>query len=138
MQRHTKVDDELLAKAAELESEMITDSWLFQNDRRKTDYREVKIRDGVYVIQNMLKTPGGLVRASALNENGTLRDLHFSGDFFFYPSEILPELEKFLGGVELNVECIATKVEEFYRLKGIESPGLLPADFGKVLVPEPK
>ena len=131
----TEVDDELLAEAERLFTEMYTDEWLYANDRRRPDARQVKIREDVYVIQNMLKTPGGLVRVTAVNEGGHLHDVHISGDFFFYPAENLPALEKSLEGVSVDSEAVAQVIEQFYANESIESPGVLPGDLAKILVP---
>jgi lipoate-protein ligase A len=131
----TEVDDELLAEAERLFAEMYTDEWLFANDRRRPDARQVKIREDVYVIQNMLKTPGGLVRVTAVNDGGYLHDVHISGDFFFYPAENLPALEKSLEGVSVDPQAVSQVVEQFYAREAIESPGLQPQDFVKILIP---
>jgi len=130
----TTIDDELSEKADELIQIMDTPDWTFNNDRRRLDNRQVKIREGVYVIQNMLKTPGGLVRVTAVNEEGFLRNVHISGDFFFYPAEYLPELELALDGVEDTADSITQAVDDFYSNRKIESPGLQPVDFARVLV----
>ncbi len=127
-----KIDLEIEKKADELGKTMLTDEWLFQHDKDHQEMRPVKIRDGVYVIQTMLKTLGGLVRVSAVNQDGALRDIHISGDFFFYPAEQLGYLEKALDGVRATEEQINDKVEIFYKLNKIESPGLLPGDFGRI------
>jgi lipoate-protein ligase A len=131
----TELDGELLAEAERLFAEMYTDEWLYANDRRRPDARQVKIREDVYVIQNMLKTPGGLVRVTAVNEAGYLQDVHISGDFFFYPAENLPALEKSLEGVSVDPEAVAQVIEQFYENESIESPGVLPGDLAKILVP---
>jgi lipoate-protein ligase A len=131
----TEPDADLVAKADELQRERYTDEWLFANDRRRPNARQVKIRDGVYVIQNMLKTPGGLVRVTAVNEDGHLHDVHISGDFFFYPAENLPALEKSLEGVSVDPKAVSQTIEQFYARKSIESPGVQPQDFAKVLIP---
>jgi lipoate-protein ligase A len=129
----TRVDAELLAEADRRMAEMYNDEWLFANDRRRADTRHVKIREGVYVVQNMLKTPGGLIRVTAISEDGFLHDVHISGDFFFYPAEDLPELERTLDGVEASSVAVTKAVNQFYALQSIESPGVQPEDFGKVL-----
>ena len=132
----TEVDEELLAMAEKRQQEMISDEWLFENDhRRKLPGREVKIREGVFVIQNLLKTPGGLIRVTATNENGLLHDVHISGDFFIYPAERLPELEQALENTPANTEAIQKRIDEFYQSVDIETPGVQPADFAKVLTP---
>ncbi len=131
----TVPDPELVAKADELQAERYTDEWLFANDRRRPDARQIKIREGVYVVQNMLKTPGGLIRVTAVNENGKLRDVHISGDFFFFPAGDLPALEKSLDGVSADPESVTEAVAQFYARRSVESPGVQPADFARVLTP---
>jgi lipoate-protein ligase A len=131
----TEVDGELLSEAKLLFAEMYTDEWLFANDRRRPDVRQVKIREDVYVIQNMLKTPGGLVRVTAVNDGGHLHDVHISGDFFFYPADNLPALEKSLEGVSVDAQAVSRAIEQFYARESIESPGLQPQDFAKILIP---
>ena len=50
-----EVDKPLLQKADELFSVMDTPEWLHANDRRRPRPEQIKIREGVYVLQNMLK-----------------------------------------------------------------------------------
>jgi len=130
--RKDKIDPEIEKKADDLGKTMLTDDWLLQNDKDHREMRPVKIRDGVYVIQTMLKTPGGLVRVSAVNQDGILQDIHISGDFFFYPAEQLKHLEQVLDGVQATEEQINDRVDIFYKLNKIESPGLLPGAFGRI------
>jgi len=130
-----EVDDELLRKADELLAVMHTREWLHSNDSRRPRADQVKIREGVYVVQNMLKAPGGLIRVTAVNEDGILKDVHLSGDFFFYPAESLPVLEKSLHGVSADLATVAQFIENFYAQNKIESPGVQPMDFAKILVP---
>jgi lipoate-protein ligase A len=128
-------DADLLAKAEELQIERYTNEWLFANDRRRPDARQVKIREGVYVIQSMFKAPGGLIRVTAINEDGVLRDVHLSGDFFFYPAENLPKLESALNGISAQNEAVTQAIESFYAQNMVETPGVLPADFARALIP---
>ena len=111
---------------------MNTPEWLLRNDHRRPEFKQVKIAEGIYVIQKMMKTPGGLIRVSAVNDNGKLKDVHISGDFFFFPSASLVDLEKSLENLPVEDEAISRKVEDFYKKNTIESPGVMPADFGKV------
>jgi lipoate-protein ligase A len=133
--RRTAPDLELVNKADQLYVERSTDEWLFANDRRRPDTRQVKIREDVYVIQNMLKTPGGLIRVTAVNVAGRLRDVHISGDFFFYPADDLPKLERSLDGVPAEAGAVTEIVAQFYARQLVESPGLQPDDFARLLVP---
>lgn len=128
-----ELDAELTAKADELLKEMNTPEWLLDNDRRRPDSRQVKISEGVYVIQKMLKTPGGLIRVTAVNHEGKLKDVHISGDFFFFPANRLMELEKSLENIPVDALSITQTVEKFYQQNEVESPGVVPADFGQVL-----
>ncbi|MCX6054784.1 MAG: lipoate--protein ligase [Chloroflexi bacterium] len=127
------LDKELTDKADELLAEMNTPEWLFANDRRQPDSKQVKIAEGVFVIQKMLKTPGGLIRVTAVNQDGKLRDVHISGDFFFFPATSLLELEKALENTPADPESITEVVEKLYKQQAVESPGVVPADFGQVL-----
>lgn len=127
------LDVELIEKADELLEEMNKPEWLLANDRRRPDSKQVKIAEGLYVIQKMAKTPGGLVRVTAINQDGHLHDVHLSGDFFFYPAASLLELEQALENVALDADDISKVVEDFYQQHEIESPGVVPADYGKLL-----
>ena len=127
------LDGELVHKADELFDEMYTDEWLFANDHRRPDASQVKIAEGVYVIQKMLKTPGGLMRVTAVNRDGKLEDVHISGDFFFFPMANLVDLENCLRGVPAEEQAITQAVGAFYQQHGVESPGVSPADFASVL-----
>jgi lipoate---protein ligase len=127
------LDEELTQKADELLVEMNTTEWLLANDRRRPNSAQVKIAEGIYVIQKMLKTPGGLIRATAVNTNGYLRDVHISGDFFLFPSSRLEELELVLEDVRAETDAITKVVTKFYEQYDVESPGVLPADFAQVL-----
>ncbi len=135
LEMKTEVDPVIAAKAEELFAEMYTDEWLYDNDRRSLNNREVKIRDGVYVVQNAIKSPGGLIRVTAVNDQGKLRDVHLSGDFFFFPQASLEDMEKALEGVPASQDEIAAAVQDFYTQFSIESPGVQPADFAKALAP---
>ena len=130
-----EVDEELLKKADEMLALMYTPEWLHANDSRRPRAEQVKIREGVYVIQNMLKTPGGLLRVTAVKENEVLQDVHISGDFFFYPANLLPELENALNGIPADSESVQAAVEKFYAARQIETPGVQPADIARAMFP---
>ena len=90
----------------------------------------------------MMPPPLTLARASCSNlsqpppntlvmAGDRLADVSLSGDFFFYPAEKLAELEEALVGARLGE--VEQAVEDFYRRWEIESPGVSPGDFTKVL-----
>ncbi len=129
-----KLDAELREKSRQLMAEMNRPEWLFENDRRGPDLKQVKIREDVYVIQRMLKTPGGLIRATAVSKQSHLSDVHLSGDFFFFPARHLADLERALEGVELQPQAIAAAVQRFYQDYAVDSPGVQPQDFVRLLI----
>lgn len=130
----TEPDAELIQKADYLFSEMNTPEWLLENDRRRPNL-PLKIRDGVYVIQNSYKAPGGLIQVTAVEKDGFLQDVHLSGDFFFYPAADLSRLEQALQDTSAQQQAVADKIRAFYALHKIESPGVQPEDFAQVFFP---
>lgn len=74
------------------------------------------------------KAEGGLLRIS-LDADGKIRKITITGDFFFYPEEAIEELERALVGVKVGEEALLESITNFYKEKGIESPGLKPMDF---------
>ncbi len=104
-----------------------------ENDRREKAGREVKIAEGVYVVERVAKLPGGLVRASAVNEKGRLRDVHLSGDFFFFPAVRLVELERALEHAELDTVSLTRRIQWFFEIYDVRAPGILPEELAKVI-----
>jgi len=49
---------------------MYSDAWLYENDARKECHAQVKIRDGVFALQKVVKLPGGLVCMTATDQEG--------------------------------------------------------------------
>jgi len=130
MEVETTVDAEWRAKTDELAARFLTDEWLYQK-RRPSAGREVRIRAGVQVKQKMYKAPGGLIRAMTEVQEGVIIAVSISGDFFFFPEEKLADLEAALVGVsEVDAEGA---IARFYAEHGVESPGVTPADFARVL-----
>ncbi len=127
------LDEALIAKANELFEEMNRPAYLLANDRRRPDAARVKISEGVYVVQRIVKAPGGLIRATAISKDGHLSEVHLSGDFFFFPAEGLPEMERILEAVPEEREAIEAVLSAFYLSRAVESPGVQPADFAGVL-----
>jgi lipoate-protein ligase A len=117
-------------KVAELKQSHTTDEWLYKRGKRREEW-QVKIATGVAVSQRVHKAPGGLIRAIVETRGGRIAEVSLSGDFFFYPADKLEALEDVLAGVELG--SVEPTIAEFYRRQGIESPGVTPADFARVL-----
>jgi lipoate-protein ligase A len=130
----TSPDEELVHKADALFASMHTPDWLLENDRRRPD-TSLKIREGVYVVQNAYKAAGGLIQVTSVQSDGCLSDVHLSGDFFFYPANRLQELEKALEGIPARQEAVAQAIQAYYSRHEIESPGIEPSDIAAALIP---
>jgi lipoate-protein ligase A len=134
MEHRSLPDAKLQSEADRLFGKMHTPEWLYQNDRRKRDFRQVKIRDGVELMQSNYKARGGLVRASALQMEGCLHDLHLSGDFFIFPSDSLPALERRLEGMRVDQQAISEAIGAFFLEHGVQAPELTPHELARAIV----
>ncbi len=126
-----KVDQELRNEVSRLEQEFLGEEWLYKVARR-TEGRTVRIAAGVDVKHVVHKAPGGLIRGDVEIADGVITFLALSGDFFFYPAHRLNELSQALIG-KRGVDVEETIIQ-FYEEHGIESPGVEPADFARVVV----
>ena len=118
-------------KVAELARTLTTKEWLSRPGKRFNEGRKVKIAEGVEVIQRVHKAAGGLIRATVETQHGRIVTASLSGDFFFYPSEALADLEQSLVGATLAQ--VPTDLQEYYRANQIESPGVTPQDLAVAL-----
>jgi lipoate-protein ligase A len=128
------VDAELKAKAEEIRERYSKPDWLFFNDVRQRKMQEVKIAEGISVLHKVVKLPGGLVRLTAVKQNGVLDDVHLSGDFFIYPPGALLKLEQALREIPFNLEEISGTIESFFLSHQIEAPGISPRSLAEVFV----
>jgi len=124
------VDEELRNEASRLGPQFLKKEWLYKVGRRM-EGRKVRIAAGVDVKHLVHKAPGGLIRGDVEVTDGVVTSLTLSGDFFFYPADKLTALSQTLiGKREAEVE---ETIVQFYAKRGIESPGVEPADFAKVV-----
>lgn len=126
----SNLDQSVRDTVSELGSEMINPDWLFQISRKNSG-REVKIRHGVNVIQRILKTTGGLIRADFSIQDERLKEIHFSGDFFCYPPDSIRRFESMLDGKALTE--IPGVVQNFYSQQAFEIPGVTAQDWLELL-----
>ncbi|MGB9301739.1 MAG: lipoate protein ligase C-terminal domain-containing protein, partial [Anaerolineae bacterium] len=81
------------------------------------------------------KAPGGLIRGDVELADGVISSVVLSGDFFFFPAEKLGDLERQLvGKVGKEAEEVEETIADFYAEQSIESPGVEPSDFARVVV----
>jgi lipoate-protein ligase A len=118
-------------KVGELAQTHTTEEWLLRPGKRSRQGRRVKIAEGVEVAQRVHKALGGLIRATVETQHGQIVAVGLSGDFFFYPSHKLADLEQCLVGA--TMAQVPGALEEYYRANGIESPGMTPQDLAEAL-----
>jgi len=128
------VDFELRQMASRIVERIDNPEWLLANDNRQFDDSRLKIREGVYVLQKVVKLPGGLVRTTAVCRDGLLSDVHLSGDFFVYPQNTIQALEAALDGTPFDEATLERTIQEFYRHHTVESPGITPQALASALV----
>ena len=84
---------------------------------------EIKTPQGIH------KSKGGLIRSFVTTENGRIKEISISGDFFLFPEESFFKIAKELKGVNANRVDVEHKIEDIYIREKIQSPGTSPADF---------
>jgi lipoate---protein ligase len=126
----TDLPQTVLDEAERLKSHFLSEDWLYKKGQRRIG-RDIKIASGVNVIQRVFKAPGGLLRATVEVKDNRLAYVSLSGDFFCYPQETIGDLETALGGAPLPE--VSGVVEHFYASRAVETPGVTPADWMRVL-----
>jgi len=124
-------DAALQSKMDEYRAVLLSDDWFYQKGRGKASGRDIKIRAGVDMLHRMHKAPGGLIRAEYAVVDGCFENLHFSGDFFCYPSNAIERLEANLYGQP--VADAGKLVQAFYAQDEFEIPGVEVEDWLVVL-----
>ncbi|MBU4491127.1 MAG: lipoate--protein ligase family protein [Euryarchaeota archaeon] len=82
-----------------------------------------KIKRGIH------KSKGGLIRSFVTIENGIIKDISISGDFFLFPEEALFKILEQLKGTPAKREKIQRNIEKTYEKENIQSPGTTPSGF---------
>jgi len=108
----------------------LSDDWLLIK-RRDEKHRNIKIATDVNIIQHMHKAPGGLMKANYELKDEKIQSLSLCGDYFCYPADVDRQIERILEGRQLDEA--AGILEEYYRQHAIETPGISPSDWAKVI-----
>ncbi len=81
------------------------------------------------------KAPGGkLVRVRLKEQQGEIRSVQITGDFFLIPEESLGKLEKMLEDVPLREAELRLLVDRFFRGTGAQGLGVSSDDFVKAIL----
>ncbi len=138
LEEETQVDATWQAQTDALAAQFLSDEWLFRSrparEKESQTDRRVTIRAGVEMRQKIHKATGGLIRAIVQVEEGIIRHVELSGDFFFFPARRFPYLESALIGVPVETEAVTEAIARFYAEQHVESPGVTPADFAQAIV----
>ncbi|MCX9084266.1 MAG: lipoate--protein ligase family protein [Candidatus Methanoperedens sp.] len=84
--------------------------------------------------QGLHKSKGGLIRSFVKTENGIIKDISISGDFFMFPEDAFFRMVQELQGIHAIREDIERKIQEIYIKEKIQSPGTFPADFAESIM----
>jgi len=79
--------------------------------------------------QGIHKSKGGLIRSFVTLENGKIKEITISGDFFLFPEDAVFIILENLKGTPASRESIQKNIEGTYEKENIQSPGTSPADF---------
>ena len=77
---------------------------------------------------------GKLVRVRLREEQGLIRSVKITGDFFLVPEESLGKLEKMLEDVPLREAELRLLVDRFFRGTGAQGLGVSSDDFVKAIL----
>lgn len=80
------------------------------------------------------KSAGGkLVRVRLAEEEGKIKSVQISGDFFLIPEDSLPTLEKMLEGAALQEPDLRKIIGRFFEASQVQSLGVSGDDFVRAL-----
>lgn len=77
---------------------------------------------------------GKLVRIRLKEEQGQIRSVRITGDFFLIPEESLGKLEKMLEDAPLREQELRLLVDRFFRGTGAQGLGVSSDDFVKAIL----
>ena len=84
-------------------------------------------------VSNLYKAEKGLIRIHADVEDGRIRDIRITGDFFMTPEEAIASLEGMLKGRRFEAEDVGEAIEKFYATGAI-TPMISKEDFAKAVM----
>ena len=80
-----------------------------------------------------LKARKGVIKVKTSVEEGVLRDVEISGDFFFYPEEAFWRFKNCLKDTRADYDEILRKIESFFKSEGVRLVGCSVEDFAKAV-----
>jgi lipoate-protein ligase A len=126
-----ELSDEVILKMKELAMWFNSPEFLFKKAPQIP--KGVKIKEGIEILYGMYKAKGGLIRTVQEVETRSLKEINISGDFTMLPKEGLTDLEDTLKDTEREEKKLQSKIEEFYKKSGVQTPGVEPQDITKAI-----
>ena len=126
-----ELPQEVCSEMDKLQPQFLSSEWIEKRKKPKK-VESTKIATGVNFVNRVYKTPGGLLRAFFEQKDDRLFQVSLTGDFFSYPKDAITQMESSLEGVSISM--LLTVITEYYERSGIETPGVTPPDWVKVLV----
>ncbi|NON61581.1 lipoate protein ligase C-terminal domain-containing protein [Acidianus sp. RZ1] len=83
----------------------------------------------------VFKAKKGLIRVK-VDANGTIHEIQITGDFFIYPEEALPLLEKKLIGTPYKKEEVKRAISSFVKENNVQMPFVTEEDFVRAIMGE--
>ena len=123
----------------EIRRKYLSEQWLFEPEADHRDLLrkiELTISGSTRIVENSVKTAGGLIRVLLEAEDNLIRDAVIYGDFSFYPKEKLRKFEQSLKGVPLVPEQVLERTRHFFEEEKVETPGVSLQDFVSLLLGE--
>lgn len=77
---------------------------------------------------NIYKAEKGLIRVNAEIEEGVIKEIRITGDFFMVPERSVLLLESLLKGKAFERSAISDALDAFYA-SGVETPCVMKEDF---------
>ncbi|MFA4830906.1 MAG: lipoate protein ligase C-terminal domain-containing protein [Patescibacteria group bacterium] len=85
--------------------------------------------------QAIYKVPEGkLLKVFLTAEEGKIKDVKITGDFFMYPEEKIVLLEEAVKGMELNEEALKEKLEKIIVQENLDLFGFDAGSIAKTMV----
>lgn len=115
------------------ERELSDPDWI-DVQHRKMVALGVKISADTHLTEAAHKAPGGLIRTSLLDREGTIGDLVISGDFTCLPPEGVDRLAEALRGTELVHYAVEEAARAAMQRLGLEMPGVAAGDIATAVM----
>ena len=81
------------------------------------------------------KVKGGkLIRVHLTIENGKIKHIKITGDFFLHPEEVIEDIEEALRGQLLDEQKISSIIEDVLERKQAVMLGVSPQDFARCII----